>query len=76
MVELHGRQAFPLVDFDLPSHEYRDRITAVAADLGLAGPVGDRSFFDPALRHATSGEPMDIPARAADLYAELRSLVG
>ena len=67
----HARSPFPLVSFDRSPDEYRHRVEAIVAGLGLRGAPAGGSWFETALRSADDAESFRAPDDALRLHDAL-----
>ena len=64
--------SFPLIWFDAPDDEYRQRLRAIIRHLGIKADSRTEEFFDPDLRHhkspAVPGPVSALPSNVESIY--------
>jgi hypothetical protein len=73
LIRWHERHGFPIVSFDV--EPFTDSVVRLTRALGLPSvdPAG-LDFFDPDLRHTTSGEPAPLPEEVDRTYRALQAV--
>lgn len=76
LLELVRHTHCPVINFDAPPEQYRQRFGNIVEQLGLARShiVGSEPFYDATLRHHVVTETAELPDHVAPLYRELLAL--
>jgi hypothetical protein len=75
LLELHERQPFHVISFDLDSQDYLTEVDAIAAELKLPDAGNQEAFMDKSLKNALSDMPPNaVSSSAIALHAKLDEL--
>jgi hypothetical protein len=70
LIELYKQNKFPIINFDLPSSEYLDKLNFISTELKLKAR-SNNEFFDSNLRNQIKYERKDCPKSLLPLYDKL-----
>ncbi len=73
LLRLHEAHGFPIIDFDLPTDRYQERLARLIDELGLHPPPPGQDFFESALRSSDEAD-LELPAAVEEVYVRLSEI--